>query len=538
MYKKINLILVLLLGVNKFTDAQEIFHHISNTSVYEFMDELANQQIIILNTAIKPYSRLLIATKLSEASQSRNLLTRRQQKELDFYLKDFNKELIMDKRSYKKRYDLFYYRDSLFTLSINPILGIQYWKNENGSAFHRWNGAEAFAYIGPHTGIYGSLRDAYESRFLEQPAFLNQRTGANYKERNKEKGGDFSESRGGIVYSWKWGHAGIIKDHFVWGNNYNGSNIFSGKTPSFAHIKLNMKPVKWFEFNYVHGFLVSNVFYDSTRTYPAGRARRQLYVPKFLAANMFTITPLKKLDVSFGNSIVYSDEFQLGYLVPVYFYKSVDHANSSTGGNFLGQNSQLYLDISSRQIKYIHLYISLFIDEISFSRFGDSAQANFFSAKAGIAVSHPIVPNTTFIAEYTRTNPIVYRHFVTTTTFESNDFNMGHYLKDNAEEIYFGLRVRPLARLYVNGSFTMARKGEDYPYISARALGLPFINATKWKSDVLSLSLKYEIINDGFVFAGADLSKVSGDPAYVNSYTPEIFRGETTTLTAGINIGF
>lgn len=533
---------ILVLGIIffHFAKAQEVFQHVGNTGIYEFLDELANRQIIILNTIIKPYSRHLIAQKLNDASVNREQLTGNEQKQLEFFLRDFNKELFPGKKGYKKRLDAFYYKDSLFTLSLNPIAGIQYWKNENGNVYHRWVGAEAFAYIGSHIGIYSSLRDNHESEFLELPSFLTQRQGAVYKGSPNSKGGDFSEARGGVTYCWKWGYFGIVKDHFVWGNNYNGANIFSGHTPSFAHLKLNMKPVSWFEFNYIHGFLVSDVL-DTSRSYIAGIRERDVFFPKFLAANMFTITPFKGLNVSLGNSIIYADEFQLAYLIPIYFFKSVDHTTTSTSGNFVGQNSQMYFDISSRQIKYLHLYLSVFIDEVALGRFwNEKTQSNFFSGKIGTSICHPFIPNTTFIAEYTRTNPITYKHFVSTTTFASNEFNLGHYLRDNSEEIFVSIRYRPIARLHLQSSYTLARTGENYSYTGTggSGLGLPFLKKIQWKNNRLSFDARFEIINDGFIFAGADFDKISGDSSYIETYTPEIFRGKTTTFTAGINIGF
>ena len=72
---------------------QEIPHPVTNTGIYEFLDELANGQIISINSAVKPYSRLFIADKLKEADKKREQLSNRQQKELDFYLLDFGKEL-------------------------------------------------------------------------------------------------------------------------------------------------------------------------------------------------------------------------------------------------------------------------------------------------------------------------------------------------------------------------------------------------------------------------------------------------------------
>ena len=147
--------LILLLSIFLYNSlfSQKVYHHISNKNIYSFLDELATEHIISLNSAVKPYSRTFIADKLQEVSDQKENLNQQQLKELEFYLKDFNKELLPDK-NFNKRLDLFYYKDSLFTFLINPIGGLQYWTNKNGSVYHRWNGAEAFAYVGKHWGFY------------------------------------------------------------------------------------------------------------------------------------------------------------------------------------------------------------------------------------------------------------------------------------------------------------------------------------------------------------------------------------------------
>ena len=127
--------------------------------------------------------------------------------------------------------------------------------------------------------------------------------------------------------------------------------------------------LKWFELNYFHGWLISNVA-DSTNFY-TDNTNRIYYRPanKFMAANMFTFTPLPRLKVSFGNSIIYAERnIQAGYLIPIAFYKSIDHLLTKGTGTE-NQNSQVYFNISSRNIKHLHLFASVLFDEVSFSRF-------------------------------------------------------------------------------------------------------------------------------------------------------------------------
>ncbi len=524
--------LILLLSIFLYYSlfSQKVYHHISNKNIYSFLDELATEHIISLNSAVKPYSRTFIADKLQEVSDQKENLNQQQLKDLEFYLKDFNKELLPDK-NFNKRLDLFYYKDSLFTFSINPIGGLQYWTNKNGSVYHRWNGAEAFAYIGQHWGFYASLRDNHENEILSEDHFLNQRMGGNYKAKY-----DYSEMRGGVTYSWKWGSLGLIKDHFAWGNNHNGSNIFSGRTPSFVTFNLHLKPVKWLDFHYVHGRIISEVI-DSTRSYYLvnnyGLNYREVFFHKFLAANFFTITPFRRFNISFGNSIVYSD---LGvypaYLIPIFFYKSVDHTVNSGIDN---QNSQMFFDISSRQIKNLHLYAGLFIDEIAIGRmFKPDEHSNFYSAKAGFTLSNYPLQNFSFTAEYTRTNPLAYRHYVPTITFESNRFNLGHYLMDNAREFYFAIDSRPIRGLNIHLSYTHAQKGPDYTITGSDRLGLPFMKTVEWENKTLALKASYEAINDGFVFAEFLFRDITGE----ESYTPEFWYGRTSTVSVGVNFGF
>ena len=389
------LILFLLLSF-KTSFSQEVYVHVNNTDLYDFIDELTNSRIITVNTTIKPYSRNFIAAKLQEADLRRTELNKRQQGDLDFFLKDYNKELKADK-NFNKRLDLLYYKDSLFTFSVNPIVGLTYFNNDSGSFYRRWNGGEMFSYIGKNFGVYASLRDQHESIRLSDAAYLNQADASNYKPDTKG-GGDYDEIRGGMTYSWSWGSVGLLKDHFVWGDNYHGSNIFSGHQPSFTHLKFHMSPVKWFDFNYVHGWLVSDVI-DSSRSYYNGNSIRIVFQPKYVAANMFTFTPLKNWSFSVGNSVIYSDQsVNPAYLMPFFFYKSVDHSLTSSGSNFLGQNSQLYFNLSTRAVKKTHLYISAFIDELALGRALDSEKhTNFVSLKAGGRVSNILNKNIFFI---------------------------------------------------------------------------------------------------------------------------------------------
>ncbi len=522
--------LCLLLYFILFTTAgftQTVYVDVANKAIYSFLDEMANEKIIRINSVVKPYTRRFVAEKLMEIKTVEGQLNRRQISELNFYLRDFNKELLPGKFE-NKRFDVFYYNDSLFTFTLNGILGGQIWSNENGVNYHRYYGAEAFAYAGKHLGVYASLRDNTEKIRLADTGMITIRNGGKYR------GGDYSEMRGGITWGWKWGEIALIKDHLEWGNSYRYPNIISSKSPSFAQLRWHLKPAEWFEFNYVHGWLVSEIV-DSSRSYSYNGVQRDVFHNKFIAANMFTFIPWKQLNISVGNSVVYSDQYlNPAYFIPVFFYKSVDHTyNGNT--NKAGQNSQMFFDISSRLIKNTHMYYSMFIDVMSFSTvLSKTENINHWSMLGGICYSN-ILPNLSITLEYVHNNPLVYKND-RTILYASNWYNIGHYLNDNAQEIYCELTYKPLRQLNIKTWYSLAQKGPDYAYSRIEDIsGKPFVNHVEWEQSQLGLLAQYQVLNDFFVFVNVEKQNVSGN---YERYNSDYYQGNTLTWSFGMNFGF
>ena len=382
---------------------------------------MANEKFIELNSIIKPYSRKLIYKKLNEIKELQDSnkisLNKRQRKDLSFYLQAYMLEnnsptLQIDKHrlNLNKSNSLavaanplgLFYKDSVFALALQPILGASYSNNSNGGVTHTWGGASMIGYIGKNLGFYTNVRDNNVSKLLIKPDYFVHTQGVPIKNFGDE-GVDYSEARGGLMYSWQWGNIGLIKDHIQWGTGYNGTNIQSGRTPSFAQIKLQLKPVSWFEFNYYHGWLVSEVV-DSAHSYWTNNTYRIVYFQKYMAANMFTFYPIKHLNISFGNSIVYTNESGGGpmaaYLIPFLFYKAVDITLSGYEKyGYASNNNQFFFNISSRNIKHLHLYFSLFADDISTRYFFDKELYNSFSYKVGFRLSNLYIQNLTITGE-------------------------------------------------------------------------------------------------------------------------------------------
>lgn len=507
---------------------QEVFYPLEKQAIYRFLDELAGSGIINFNSTVKPYSRKAIANLLLEATEKKNLLSARQKKELEFYLRDFGKELT-EYGEKGKRKDLFFYHDSVFTITFNPILGGEVFYNPSGYARNWRNGIEAFSSIGK-LGIWATFYDNHENPLLSSPEFLLKRPGGHIKD-----GTDWSVMKAGISWDWKWGSIALVNDILSWGNGYNGANIFSGNTPPFFQLKINIKPVKWIEFNYIHGSLNSMVV-DSTRSYYVknsyGTDYREVYHRKYLAANLFTIQPIEKLNISTGNSIIYSDYgFNPVFLIPVLFFKSVDHSQNSGIDNM---NSQMFLDVSFRRIKNLHIYGTLFIDELSVSRFFKNDEWNFFSYKAGASVYNLPFQNLQIIAEFTYTYPLTFQHYVPTLTFETNRYNLGHYLKDNSREWYFSIVYHPTRASEIRFWYCDAVRGPDYTHLGTPRVGNPPLSSIEWQNTSAGICADFQIINDLFFRTSIVRSRIQG----ATSLYPSFLSGNKTTFNIGIGAGF
>ena len=69
--------------------AQNIPMPLNYTKVYDFVDELLTDGVIVHQTAVRPYSRMQIAQMLVEAQSRDSLLNKRQRDDLKFYLNVF-----------------------------------------------------------------------------------------------------------------------------------------------------------------------------------------------------------------------------------------------------------------------------------------------------------------------------------------------------------------------------------------------------------------------------------------------------------------
>jgi len=530
--------------------SQVVYEPVTNNSVYDLLDELAALKVISINSVAKPYSRIYITGKLNEA---KNILadtavrgvSTRVREAVEFYMRDYATELLITNNEIRSvntnsvlhnqivGYDPvgYKYLGKALNLEIRPALGGRFLVNENGNVWEATGGGEVFGYLGKHIGYYVNVKQTWESEPLVKPRYFTMEEGKMW---NDLKNGSVSntEWQAGLSVAWNWGDIGVYKDRPVWGNAQHGANILSGHAPSFPFIQLHLKPAKWFEFRYIAGVLQS-IYLDSI--YQGGKITASNRVRKYFIGNIITVIPWKNLQISIGNSVIYSEKvINPAFFIPFFFYKSVDQSQSNLSVDN-GQNNQFFFDIHYRAFRYFSLYCSVFIDDLKMEAFWKEGQHNEISSKIGFQLSGWPLKNLTLAGEYTRTNPLTYQHYVTSIDYYSAGYCLGSYLRDNSEELFFRLDFRPSPRVTLSCEYQFIRHGQDF--LNIRYLDnyiLPVLDDISSRVTAAGINLDYLLYNR-FMLTGGFLFKNSrGDV----KYNPLIFHGNTYSVFVGFQIGF
>ena len=558
--------------------AQRIPEAIEYTEIYDFLEELTTDGVIASNAAVKPYTRDHIARLLAEAQSKDSLLNKRQKADLQFYMQDYALELdtLPTYYSYGHRHVTQWItkvsnlsladpslhiltKDKIFKMRVRPILGMDLSYNRKGLLMRRVYGAEIQMDIAKHLSIWGSLRDnSWSGQGVQgskihfgwtpdgkpSPA-LNDIPGVQYKEANY--GGDFSDSRGGLsLYAW-WGSIGIQRERITWGDAQHCSNILSAHNPAVPMVTLQLTPCRWFQFDYFHAWLPSNVI-DSTYWYSEqqtadGTQREYRPANKFMAANMFTFMPIKYIQFSFGNSIVYAERnVQAAYFIPIAFYKSLDHLLTKGLGTE-NQNSQAFATITIRPTDHLRLYGSFFLDEFKFARLKKSnPEKNPVSYLVGFNWSGWPVKGLALRGEFMRSYIATYEHSIKVLDYTSNSYQMGHYMGSNSQSIWVQLSYRPTRSLRLTLDYTNDTKYTAYDYIRGDISTIisqkPF-DQVIWRNDEVKFRALYEVFNN--CYAHVDLCynyARAGKQTDLNLYSPVYLQGKNVTFSCGLSFGF
>jgi len=484
--------------------------------VYPFLKRMEAKQLLgNYRDAMKPLSRLYIARMLKELDSVTNKMTSVERSTYEFFKTDFQYELSKlsgDTEPSETRWHLFSQELTGGTFNLDIDYRYAYSKLGENPVKVRSQGMTMQGYAFEDLGYYFNFIDNREVGDV-----LNTK-----KLHTPDPGIILSVSRGNLIeydnIDAQLGfHIGKIefsieKMKNVWGYGDRGSVILSDKAPSYPQIKLRVPLTNRIDFVYFHADLNSNVR-DSVRSYHTyssqiGDWYRPVDRAKYMAAHQLEFSVVDGLNISLGESIVYSDRGPLLiYLIPIMFFKAGEHYNGDT------DNSQFFGSLDMSLLKGLNFYFSLFIDELNTDDLFDGYKSRRqIGTTVGLHTYDKLLDNLELVAEYSRINPWAYSHKYTAANFTNNGYVLGHWVGQNGDLLYFETAYRPMRQLKVGAFSEVYRKGGLMDVVVQYSGGQPdFLYGPLHEERSYGLYAKYQPLRDLFIDFRARQIKVEDE---------------------------
>jgi hypothetical protein len=447
---------------------------------YQFIDRLDIKGLTgdVVNTDMKPYGRQAIAATFAATDTSGMGLRERNWFRLtrlaadDDYAATVAGKGVL-KYLFKNQRDFFHYENGNVRLYANVVGHISggldhhdYTLDQSTLNLFNYRNTRGVQLRGSITKSLGFFTEVTENQ-VKLPQF----TRGNYNElgvfngQNFVKiidqgtpntGFDFFSARGYITYSpAKQFRLKLGKDRMFLGNGYQ--SLFLSDNAA-DHFFLNLNTTIW-KLEYINHFALLTDFIkgkpDGYGTYPK----------KYAVMHQLNYKPWKQLSIGLFESVVYSPKlpggqrgFELEYMNPIIFYRSVEQSLGSPDNSMLGFTWKL------NALKHFQSYGQFLLDDLNFRNRANGT--GYFGNKYGYQVGLKYIDAFRVMgldlqAEYNRVRPFTYSHFNPSANYTHYGQYLGYSYGANAYDFNFIARYQPFARWSAMAVFTKALHGLD-----------------------------------------------------------------------------
>ncbi len=453
------------LGQSANAPLNQDYYHLLDR--YEILDGKFSSQF---HTFAKPYQRKAIAAYADELLQDSvkwnyidrfNLL----------YLANDNWEYsdFEDNRSkkpifksfYKNKSDLYYVDEKDFDLHVNPVFYFSGGK-ENASdivTYRNTRGVDVRGNIAKRLGFYTFIATTQTA----EPLYFRNRVETNgvipyegfWKEFHTD-GYDYFTGRGYISFDFvkDYVNAQFGFDKNTFGNGQR-SLFLSDFSNGYTFLKFN---TKIWRINYTNIFaqgIAQHYFYSG------GSSGTQSYPKKFIATHHLSINVTDNINIGLFEAVVSGDstqKFNISYLNPIIFYRSLEHQFGSV------DNAMVGFDYKINFARHFSIYGQLLLDEFKLDEItsGNGWWANKWGVQTGLKYINVFgIRNLDGQIEYNVGRPHLYQHQDIYTSFAHYNMPLGHIQGGNFKEFIGILRFQPTKKLNLIAQLSLSSYGED-----------------------------------------------------------------------------
>lgn len=451
-----------------------------NHRLYHYIDRLDIQGIVdqTVHTDTKPYSR----SSISETFEHTDLSG---MDEKDKAWHDLNRISGDDsytsqlegkgvaKYFYKNKRDFFSLKKEGLQLFINPTLYLNAGADVNTmttdgstqtlSNYRNTRGLRVRGSLFDKVGFYTEVSEnqvKYPQFVRNYEEGLDVLWGENFvkdfDQGTGNPGYDYFNARGYVTYSpAKELRFKLGKDRAFWGNGHQSLHL-SDQAADYFFLNFNLR-IWQLEYSTTYAQLT-----DYIRNKPDSYG---IYPKKYAVFHELFYKPKKWLSVGLFESVIYSPTlpggvrgFELEYLNPLIFYRSVEQSLGSP------DNSMLGLTWKMNFMNRFQYYGQLMLDDFNFRvrSQGSGYFGNKYGWQMGLKYINAFwVPRLDLQVEYNRVRPYTFQHFNPTANYSHYGQYLAHSQGANLYDFNFIVRYQPFPRWSGYLGYTRLSKGLD-----------------------------------------------------------------------------
>ncbi|MBC7948767.1 MAG: hypothetical protein H7Y42_12840 [Chitinophagaceae bacterium] len=422
-----------------------------------------------------------------------------------------------------------------FDLVVNPVFQyvISKEKDNDQHLFLNSRGLSVRGRIAKKIGFSAYITDNQERDPGYVQQFIAERRavpGAGLYKDFKDPGGvDYFDARGYFTFNV----TKYIDVAFGYDKNFIGNGHRSLFLSDFGNNNLFLKlNTRIWKFNYQNLFMELHNADD--------RVGDRLIGKKYAAMHHLDVNITKWLNIGLFEGVVFGrrDRFDLGYLNPVIFYRSIELQNGSYDNSVAG------LDVKANIAKRFQVYGQLLLDEFKLSevRAGNGWWGNKFGLQLGAKyVDAFTIKNLDLQLEHNRVRPFTYSHRDSVANYTHYNQPLAHPLMANFSEFIATARYQPAPKWLLQVKAIGYKQGRDssaesfgsnifLPHIAPyRIKEYGFTIGSGWLTNVFyaSMLVSYELRENLFL-------EFFGVMRKQETKTPPITSSNTTIVSFGL----
>lgn len=353
-----------------------------------------------------------------------------------------------------------------YWFTLNPILDVQLGKSDPSVSSYTYINTRGIQFNGGLGKELNFTTTIYESqgRFAD---YFNQ-----YAESIKPDGGNPAIIPGiGIAkdfksdaYDFPMAEANLsytpskfINFNLGYGKNFIGdgyrSLLLSDGASPYPYFKLN---TTFWKIKYTN-------IYTWLKDVRSEVTTDRTYATKFAASHYLSLNVSNRWNIGLFESVVWTNKnnrgFDMSFVNPIIFYRTVEFASSARSGNaLLGLTSKYKLS------NQVNVYGQFLLDEFSLNdmKAGNKSWKNKYGYQLGAKYYNAFnIKNLLLQVEYNHVRPYVYAHSEAITNYGHNNQSLGHNWGGNFKEFIAIARYHK-GRYFADAKVTVGTRGLDF----------------------------------------------------------------------------